>query len=1280
MDGTDGLTGLLNSLKSLQESVERLATSTEASYARIGKAAKAAEAIKAAEAAKTEGIREREAAKTAATLEKLDAQTAANRAKLADQTAATQAQANAKSEAEAARHAQRMAVLAEQGAQAAAVAQARIAEIQARTNSTQLLAAQRLQAELAKVAAVGAQAQATATARASAEVTAEQGKAQARQATIALEGQNELAAIAAKGQAKLAEIAATGANRINEIQLRADSALELEEQRSLNRRTAAREKAMERMAASAGGGFGLGGMGSAILGAMGGKAVYDANVKDQGFYYTLLGMDNNDRAQAIRDQAAFYKIADDHGQNALKVAQQASGLFAAGKSAGLTSDQILRVISGFDDAFQARHTDQSHQNRTLLALTEMLGSDKVQAGRAIRQLTADMPGLAVDEFHLLNQQAPNVFKTEGDMRNVMEGKAGADGKKYTINPLDFVPLLAQYESKQWSPAAKEASETGVQSAMGRFQNALQSLLVEFGKAGAMDAFVNVMKELTATLKDPGVRASVHDMGAQLKEWSKNLGPLIQQTVVFIKTHKDGIETVGKVIGAVVAFNLAFKALVSPFVTLGGHAVMLGKNVGVVVKAFEKTASFFGGGLLTFLDAFKPGIKSYLTSFGGMIANGLKSALSAVASAAQGALRSMASSLGLKGLGIAAVGATAGYGAYQTYSSGHSVNDYLKLRDSKGLGKFSDEELKDAQASVEAARGQWNNQLYWKLGGGKARKQELDDLASQLQTQAATRDMNKRVGESNAKKAADAKAAEADKAASASMPPLLTPGADKKKKGRGEGSTADIGAAQRDASEEYQDRKAQIERAYDEEEQRLKQLLQDGKLGFEQYYNERRANANKEYDDEIAAVKKKEAAELAAEQERGARAAKAGNKVGVGASAENVKTINARLDKELLDIERQREKTLKSINDEHDKETKAYEKSINSLRMKVAKETGQQGVGADVSDIQEKYAAELKKAQEMGTPADVATVQNAQRLDEAHARYGSIKDDIGTKNEAYDNQIGAIQNQVAAGELSQEDADNQILAIKKQMAEADLQMLEQAKALNGPVQDQLAINKEILAAKAQIAQQSKMEQEIQKDIANDLAQALDKVMTGKERPIQAGKQFLLTLSEQIEGKLSQSVADEIVAGLKQGFDQANGSSNIFSQLVNGLENALKTAFNIISGSSSSSGGGFLSTLFNGVSSLFGGGGGSDSSGGFNFTMPDGSSGSSLSLGDAGAGLGSLYGVGAGMTGLAPSVSSSSSYMTSVNMNVSTPNLGSFAQSQSQIASAVSTRLAMANARN
>ncbi|MFG7161930.1 hypothetical protein ACGYU5_15140 [Burkholderia pseudomallei] len=1275
MDGADGLTGLLNSLKSLHESVERLASSTEASYARIGKAAKDLEALKAAEAAKTEGIREREAAKTAATLEKLDAQTAANRAKLADQTAAVQAQANAKSESEAVRHNQRMAVLAEQGAQSAAVAQARIAEIQARTNSAQLLAAQRLQAELAKVAAVGAQAQATATARASAEVTAEQGKAQARQATIALEGQNELAAIAAKGQARLAEIAATGANRINEIQLRADSALELEEQRSLNRRTAARERAMERLAAAGSGGFGLGGMGSAILGAMGGKAIYDANIKDQGNYYTLLAADNNNAAQADRDQARLYQMADEHGINALKSTQQAAGLFVAGKSAGMQSDQILDVLKGIETAFQAQHTDPNHQNRTLYTLTEILSSDKVQAGRALRQLgTTDMKGFATDMFNMLHAAAPEVFKTEGNMRDVMSGKAGADGKKYDINPQAFLEMLSQYEEKKYGASAKAASDSSAQSAMARFENALQKLMIEFGKAGAVDAFVNVMKQLTAILQSPGMHAAVTSMGAKLKEWSQQLGPLIQQTTAFISQHKEGLGTIAKVVAAVAGFNIAFKALTSPFALLAGEAITLGKNAEGVVTAFKSVGSFFGKGLLTFLDAFKPGIAAYLTSFGGMIANGIRAALGAVASAARGALGSIASAVGLGGAAGIGVAATAGYGLYETVSNGRSVNSYLTQRDSKGLRNFSDADLKNALNSVQSTQ----SMLLYKLWG-QNRKQEIDALGNQIRTEIGRRDMDKRVAASNAQKAADAKQA-ASSGAAGSTPPLLTPGVDKKKKGRGEGA-ADLGAAQRDAGEEYQDRKSQIELAYDEEEQRLKQLLQDGQLGFEQYYNERRANANKEYDDEIAAVRKKEAAELAAEQERGARAAKAGNKAGVGASAENVKTINARLDKELLDIERQREKTLKSINNEHDKETKAYEKSINSLRMKVAKEMGQQGVGADVSDIQEKYAAELKKAQEMGTPADVATVQNAQRLDEAHARYGSIKDDIGTKNEAYDNQIGAIQNQVAAGELSQEDADNQILAIKKQMAEADLQMLEQAKALDGPVQDQLAINKQILAAKAQIAQQSKMQEELEKDVANDLGQALDKVLTGKERPIQAGKQFLMTLSEQIEGKLSKSVADEVVAGLKQGFDQANGSSNIFSQLVNGLENALKNAFNSVSSSSSSSGGGFFSSLFNGISSLFGGGGGSDSSGGYSFTMPDGSSGSSLSLGDAGAGLGSLYGVGAGMTGFASAgMQQVVNGGTTVNMNVSTPNLGSFAQSQSQIMSGISTRLSMASLRN
>jgi hypothetical protein len=1294
------------------------------------------EATKTAELAQrladtTASYEQRKAAETAANLETINARSEADaerharrqveiaseaeteKESLARRAAFAQEQADARAEAQAVEHAARMAELKARSDLASAASRDRVAFLQERVQASQLVSGQKHRQDLEKLSASTEQTQALAVTRASAAVATVEGQQYARRLTLAQQHEQTMALNAQRGAANVTAIATKAAENRAAIELRADRAMELEAERSANRLAAIRSQNLGRLGGGGGSGMGIGSLLGIVGAQVGAQSFISDSIKDAGIYYSLLAANNNDESAARVQQQQMYSIANRRGADYLKTADQFTGVYAAGRAQGMSNDDLNKGMDGWLSMFQARHIDDSSQKRALYAVSEMLSGSRLQTKEAYRQLGSnDIKGLFPEISQFLIANSDGRLKNEADVKASLAGKAGSDGKVYQIDPKAFFEQFSQYLGTKYGAASDEASEKSPQTAINRFKNSIHDLNLELGKSGVIDVFVNMLRGLTNVLKDPGVVAAVHSLGENVQKWAEAMKPMITSLANFIAQHEDGVKTFGEIVAGTMAINAAFKLLISPFLSIASSAMSLFGTLGTLGEGFAglsgvigplKTAfgglvSLFGDGLIALLAGFDSRLPAAFGRIGTSIAAGTSNLLATATGAFGGFFSGLAARLsamigGLLGSlsigGVAAAGlaisSVAGVGvmALDANKEMHKKQDALDIinsYDPKEVQSAKLTDLMDRKATLQKAENSWSTSGI--LGGHQrdSIKQMVDLLESEMKRRSDIGAAKHKSELDNENKRLQSRQTEADAKTAKAATPLISEAPGKAKKKKGDGGSPDLGADMQDAQADFSNAITHARDLYELEEDKQKQLLRDGKIGFEEYYTNRRTAVEKLYATEKKAAEDRQAADMTAEKEKEARAAKAGNARAVAAAQTREQTLATNADTELAKIDMERRKTLEQINEEHKKEATAYQKMVDAAEKRVEKAHGTLGVGADTSDITDKYDDQLKQVQEHKNP-DGSIDQKAydaikenERLDLAHDAYGSKKDDIGVKNSGYDDQIQGIKDQVSQGDLSEGDAENQILAIKKQEAAADLQILENAKALNGPISDQLAINKQIREAKAQINAESKMEQEIEKDIANDLGQALDKVMTGKERPIQAGKQFLLTLSQQIEGKLSQSVADEIVTGLKNGFDQANGSSNLFTQLTTGLENALKQALNSVTSSSSSSSSGgigsLFSNLFSGIGSLFGGGSSSTST----LFGPDstGVGGTDWSSTVGGNGYGFTMPAAAGLQ----QVSGGNTF----NMNVATQDLSSFNASQSQIMSGMSTRISMAGLRN
>lgn len=173
------------------------------------------------------------------------------------------------------------------------------------------------------------------------------------------------------------------------------------------------------------------------------------------------------------------------------LAQEYSKFAVATKGTNLEGQDTRDIFVSVAEAARVNKTSMEDMAGTFVALTQIVSKGSVQMEELRQQLGDRLPGAIQIMADSLGVSTAELIKmTE-------QGQVSSDA----------LVGFAQELTKRFGPQLA-ASLTSVTTQMGRFDNAITQTLLAFGKAGFMDAFARLLKEIVETMQSADFQAFI----------------------------------------------------------------------------------------------------------------------------------------------------------------------------------------------------------------------------------------------------------------------------------------------------------------------------------------------------------------------------------------------------------------------------------------------------------------------------------------------------------------------------------------------------------------------------------------------------------------------------------------------------------------------------------------------------------------------------------------------------------------------------------------------------
>lgn len=996
---------------------------------------------------------------------------------------------------------------------------------------------------------------------------------------------------------------------------------------------------------------GAGGLIAGFLGLFAARAVYKDNVQNMAVTAGLESAYGDDKEGAARRKQFLVDNATKYGLNYGQTATTQMNVVATAKSAGMSEQKLDSILNGFDAWFKLRGTDQLHQKVSMNAVAQGLGEDNVHSMQVNRELNRDLPGIKNEMVKYLKSLGGPV-QSAGDFDKLLKGKLkDSNGQTIVLKSSEFWSGFGEFLEKTKGATAEKLAATSPLGAVNTLGTEITKLNIQFGKSGAAEGFVNAIHQVTSTLSSPEVKGMVDDLGKSAKQFGERLAPIVRNIGDWVKQNTGLIESVvgvtSKVGGASLilsAFLGIVAALASPFLKLGGAILFIVPKIGALMTGLGSAEA----GLLTFgravvglkMTEAAAGVSSFGTAVAGMLSkawtmvNGVLRMLAVVKAVEVGSryldkkdaaeVEKKYAGRDRKTLSDAELGELRS--AQQSASNAY-----------KGDGSLGDSVLGVAQAVADGlpgadgktGRGRISKSLDKFIGDVRGKSASLvDGSSANLAETNAEFERRTNLALQDETKAGHRKASPGDGSTGSPY------GTDTEHAVKGRGIAAqssEIEGARRaaaaiEAEETRRLAKNQREAAVAE----LKEQLEEGKVGYEEYYKKINDLALAEKTTEIAAIAEKRDADVASYTSQVKR-----DGASQTAAAIHIASIKRQASLQELQVEEK----FKKVRDENDKaklkQAKAFQDRISEIGKALDAETGRTDVSAAEAGVDAKYRGDTEQAKASGDPAAIAKVANLVLVEKLKVRILALDEKTNEQNALASAMDASVALRLEKGLLTKSAAEGELLAIKKATAAASLEVLDRQLAEERSVADTLQNKLKIMELETRRAQalevivsKTRQEKELEQSITDSISTSLQSVADGSKSVLGGLKDIAKAttktigknVSDNLAGMATQYLKGKGGADGKGGFDVIGGLSsmlgfgsksddgksvgtmNVKSLVVSGIDGLPDMTGGSASGASS--GGGLLGTLFTkGLGWLSGLGGSSAAAGGVGASSVD-----------------------------------------------------------------------------
>ena len=192
---------------------------------------------------------------------------------------------------------------------------------------------------------------------------------------------------------------------------------------------------------------------------------------------------NGDISRSAEDLEFLRRTADRLGIDFGSLATEYSKFAIATQGTNLQGEKTRKIFTSVAEAARVNRTSTAEMSGVFVALTQIVSKGAVQMEELRQQLGDRLPGA-------LQIMADGLGVTTAELIKMMEaGEVTSDA---------LVPFAEELD-RRFGPGLGEALE-GTTVAMGRLKNAAFQALLAFGEAGFIEAFTDLINDLTETLQ------------------------------------------------------------------------------------------------------------------------------------------------------------------------------------------------------------------------------------------------------------------------------------------------------------------------------------------------------------------------------------------------------------------------------------------------------------------------------------------------------------------------------------------------------------------------------------------------------------------------------------------------------------------------------------------------------------------------------------------------------------------------------------------------------------
>lgn len=192
---------------------------------------------------------------------------------------------------------------------------------------------------------------------------------------------------------------------------------------------------------------------------------------------------NGDISRSAEDLEFLRRTADRLGIDFGALATEYSKFAIATQGTNLQGEKTRKIFTSVAEAARVNRTSTAEMSGVFVALTQIVSKGAVQMEELRQQLGDRLPGA-------LQIMADGLGVTTAELIKMMEaGEVTSDA---------LVPFAEELD-RRFGPGLGEALE-GTTVAMGRLKNAAFQALLAFGEAGFIEAFTDLINDLTETLQ------------------------------------------------------------------------------------------------------------------------------------------------------------------------------------------------------------------------------------------------------------------------------------------------------------------------------------------------------------------------------------------------------------------------------------------------------------------------------------------------------------------------------------------------------------------------------------------------------------------------------------------------------------------------------------------------------------------------------------------------------------------------------------------------------------